>query len=443
MREFLSRDDGNVIMIFALLLLPLLIAVGMGLDFARAYSVRSTLQSDLDAAVLAAAKSASSLDESGLQTKIQQWVELQPGVAAGDYELHEVSVGMNDGEISATASATVTTTLLALANIETVDVSVTSSAASGAQSHLNVYIVLDKSASMLLAATATGQQSLMNSEAGCAFACHMVEGGPFHYGGKSYDTVYELAVAMGVKLRTDVALDAVEEVLDMIDAADSGHARIRVGLYTIGQGATEVLAPTTSTSAARAALKDDSSGLTSASSEQASFFDESFDELKSMIGTAGDGSSASAPKKLVLLLTDGVHSERNWVLQTSSGFRFPVDASLLQTVLTPLNPDWCGDVKGLGAELGVLYTEYLPMPTDWGYAATLGKTMNSSKFRTVWDGTVAPSYGPKTRQQYIPVALEACASDSSLFLQANSATEIESGLAALFSEYVSQVRLSK
>ncbi len=138
-----------------------------------------------------------------------------------------------------------------------------------------------------------------------------------------------------------------------------------------------------------------------------------------MVGQAGDGTSKDGPLKLVLLLTDGVQSERNWVLQDNSGIRFPTAKSSLQTVVTPINSKWCKQVKDLNATIGVLYTEYLPMTWDWGYNATLGKTMASSGFSSIWGGTIASGKSSNTRTAYIPKALEECATSSDLFLQAS------------------------
>ena len=82
------------------------------------------------------------------------------------------------------------------------------------------------------------------------------------------------------------------------------------------------------------------------------------------------------------------------------------------------------------------------MTWDWGYNATVGKTMNSSSFASIWKGTIAAGAGSKTRLEYIPTALGACASAKDLFLHAESETEIKEGLSKLFKQYLSKVRLT-
>lgn len=82
------------------------------------------------------------------------------------------------------------------------------------------------------------------------------------------------------------------------------------------------------------------------------------------------------------------------------------------------------------------------MTWDWGYNATVGQTMSSSSFKSVWAGAFSSSYNSTPRQAYIPTAPSACASNKGLFLQANSSAEIEAGLSSLFQQYVAKVRLT-
>ncbi|MGV8939759.1 MAG: TadE/TadG family type IV pilus assembly protein [Allorhizobium sp.] len=443
LRSFLANRHGNIGITFIILLVPLITAVGAGLDFARAYNIRAKMQSDLDSALLAAVKQVGTENSGAIETRVKNWFAAQTNRTASEYTLDDINIDTTGHTITATAAGGVPTTLMHIANIDSVDVGVSSSVSGPGENYLNVYIALDKSPSMLLAATSAGQSAMLSSAAGCAFACHDVDGGPYTYNKKKYTTVYDLAVAMGVQLRTDVAIDAVGEVLDLIDAADKTHTRIKVGLYKLGTTATEVLAPTLSTSNARKKLTKDSAGMNSATSDTATYFDYSLTALKKLVGTAGDGTSASSPLKLVLMLTDGVQSERNWVLQSSSGTRFPTSTSSLQTAVTPINPAWCDNVKTLGATMGVLYTEYLPMTFDWGYNATVGSTMKSSSYKSAWGATIASGVATNvTRQTYIPQALEDCATSDELFISANSPSEISTGLAAIFQQYLSNVRLT-
>lgn len=431
----LSRDhSGTYAVTFGIISVPVLLAIGVSIDYVRAYNVYVKMQSDLDAALIAAVKDIDKLSDAEIRKKIVRWFSAQADAGQASYVLapEKMQIHRSDYAIQAVAAGTVPTTFLGIANINEIDVSVVSSVAGPAISHLNVYIVLDKSASMMLAATTKGQNDMRSVTGNCVFGCHVPEGGPYSYGGYQYQTNYDLAKAMGVELRADVSVKAAKKVLSMIDSTDPAHSRIKVGLYSIGDGVKQVLAPTYSTNAARTALSNDAYGLTSATSEDVSHFNVSLPALASVVGNAGDGSSASKPLKLVLVLTDGVQSERPWVMSSNNG------------KVTPLNPAWCGALKGNNATVGILYTEYLPMTWDEGYSRTLDLSMKSSEFTSTWGGTIRDGVDPTIKRlNYLSHALNDCASSPDLFLSAGLASEIESGLASLFETYLSSVRLTQ
>ncbi|ASY65482.1 hypothetical protein SJ05684_b45000 (plasmid) [Sinorhizobium sojae CCBAU 05684] len=451
----LGDRSGNVAITLAVCLVPMILAVGASLDYTRAYNVQSKMQSDLDAALVAAIKQIDEYDEDKLVKKIENWFDAQSDKSGSTYDLTEIKVDKDGHTIRASASGTVPTTLMTLANINSVPVGVVSAIEGPATSHLEVYIVLDKSPSMLLAATPEGQVQLRaDANINCEFACHST-GDPVKEnktGPQIAKTYYDYIKGLGVKLRTDVALDAVEEVLDMIDKADEDHKRIKVGLYGLGETITEVLAPTYSTSTARKKLSDDGSGLTSATSTVSTDFDTALAALQKRAGKAGDGTSANSPLKLVLLLTDGVQSHRDWVitgvnwtcLEYKYGTCIRFKSGAKWGLVTPLNPNWCGYLKDNGATLAVLYTEYLEVPLDWGYNATLDSSMSSSKWTSTWGGKLRSGVSSSTsRHDYIPIALQDCASSADLYIPAASEEEIVAGLSTLFKQYLTSVRLTQ
>lgn len=416
---------GNVAIVVALTMVPMLLAVGASFDYIRAYNVRQSMQSDLDAALIAAVKNVDAGDTDALKQKVSDWFHAQ---TESSYSLGDIEIDTTNHRITATASGTVPTTLMKIANINTVPVSVASAVKGPASSYLNVYIVIDKSPSMLLAATTAGQQAMYNG-IGCQFACHT--GDSHKIGTKTYTNNYVYSTEKNIKLRADVAVDAVHEVIDMISASDTNHERIKVGLYSLGDTITEVLAPTLDTTAAGKRVDSD---LSSATSTTYTYFDVALAALKNKVGTGGDGSSSATPLKLVLLLTDGVQSQREWV----------TDGTQNRHKVAPLNPDWCDYIKKQSATMAVLYTEYLPITTDWGYNATVGMSMASASWKSTWGGTMESGVSTSiSRRDYIPYALSDCASSKSLFMSASSATDITNGLSALFTQYLASVRLTQ
>lgn len=457
--SLLKDRSGNFAITLAILFIPLTIAIGSGIDFVRAWNTKLKVQDDLDAALIAAVKEVDTLTEEELQARVTEWFDAQADMTDATYALSDSSIVVNKTgrTIEAKASGTIQTSFLKIANVDTINVAVKSSVAGPATSYMNVYIVIDKSASMLLASTAALQATLRSdANITCEFACHDTTEPVYKAGTttKLADSFYDYVKSTySASLRSDVAVSAVSQVLDLIETANSSSGRIKVGLYTMGEELSEVLAPTTSTSSAENYLRNDAYGLTSATSEAGTYFDVSLPELEKTVGTAGDGSSASSPLKLVLLLTDGIQSERNWVvwwLQPNydilnwNSSQSSTTKQKIWKVVTPLNPDWCAGMKSNGATVGVLYTEYLPITADWGYNATVGATMASSRYKATWKGTIRSDVSSSiTRQAYIPYALKDCASSDAMFLAANDPDDIEAGLSSLFNQYIGAVRLTE
>ncbi len=63
-RRLRRREDGNVLIMFGLAAIPLVIAVGMGIDIGRAYAVKVRLGTALDDAGLAVASTMDPNDRS-------------------------------------------------------------------------------------------------------------------------------------------------------------------------------------------------------------------------------------------------------------------------------------------------------------------------------------------------------------------------------------------
>lgn len=429
LNSFLRDVEANVALTFGLLLPMLLVGAGVSVDYLRAYGAYSEMQTELDIALIAAIKKIDNLSPDELETVIGEWFSTQTRIEG--FSLEDVTVDTVGSTIRATARAHVETTLMQIAGITSVPIGVVSEVAGPATSYLNVYLVLDKSASMMLAATNSGQ-SLLTSSLGCAFSCH---NGEFHtVNGVNYATNYAYSSVKNVDLRSDVMLDAVEEVLATVEDLDPSGTRIRVGLYRLSTTTTQTLAPTFSMTKVRTALAKSSNKLTSASSTDGTYFDVAMTALAPLVGSNGDGTTAASPLKLVMMITDGVQSSRAMVL-TSAATRRQV---------TPLNPAWCDKITQNGATFATVYTTYLPIPWDWGYAATVGATMASSSWTTTWGGTLNPSAPANiTRRDYLPIALSDCATSSEYFMQATDASEITESLNTLFSRYLSTVRLTR
>jgi Flp pilus assembly protein TadG len=71
LRRFHSARDGNVAIIFALLLIPLIGGVGAAIHYSRASSAKTMMQAALDSTALLVAKEADTLSPGQVQQKAQ------------------------------------------------------------------------------------------------------------------------------------------------------------------------------------------------------------------------------------------------------------------------------------------------------------------------------------------------------------------------------------
>jgi Flp pilus assembly protein TadG len=142
----LFRDRrGSVATIFAVAMVPVTIAAGIGIDMARASSNRANLQDALDATALAVAHLPPTTPQATLEAKARGWLNANlNNPSLGTIVLKAVP---STGQVVLTASTTVPTTLTAIAGYKTVPISATSTVKWGL-GHVEVALVLDNTGSM-------------------------------------------------------------------------------------------------------------------------------------------------------------------------------------------------------------------------------------------------------------------------------------------------------
>jgi len=118
--EFQRNRKGNVAVMFALALMPIVAAAGIGVDLSRAYLVRAHLTQALDAAGLAVAGTPGASEEY-LETLAQDFFN-------ANYPTTEIGVpgdlqlSVEDSIVTLSASATLPTALLGIFGIDEMDV---------------------------------------------------------------------------------------------------------------------------------------------------------------------------------------------------------------------------------------------------------------------------------------------------------------------------------
>jgi Flp pilus assembly protein TadG len=148
LRFFLRDRRGGVAPMFALAMIPVIGLVGAAVDYSRANSLRTKVQSALDATALAMARSAPNLTESQLQTQTKDYFT----TLFNKPELKNLSVTAtysttNGSQLMITANGSVDTTFTRVMGFNSLNVGSSATIKWGNQ-RLRVALVLDTTGSM-------------------------------------------------------------------------------------------------------------------------------------------------------------------------------------------------------------------------------------------------------------------------------------------------------
>ncbi|MGN6277357.1 MAG: TadE/TadG family type IV pilus assembly protein [Sphingomonas sp.] len=179
LRYLFANKRGNVLMIFAFALIPMVFATGMGIDYSRAARLRTKLNAVADAAALAAVAQPAMNDPSDAdaQATAKNMFDAQAQGLEGldSYTLDPIKIEHPDGATSRVVTVSYTAKSVnafgGVLNMRTINIAGTSSATATAAPNMDFYIALDTSPSMALPTTTAGI-STMHTSLNCSFACH-------------------------------------------------------------------------------------------------------------------------------------------------------------------------------------------------------------------------------------------------------------------------------
>jgi Flp pilus assembly protein TadG len=144
--RFARAERGNVAMMFALAMIPVIGAVGAAVDYSRVAQVQARLTDSLDAAVLALGTQPEMSNEDAFAT-VEDWLNLHMGEKyAGYWTLDDVNQDKK-GVISATASGSVDTTIVNVLGIDKVAIGATAEIVRNI-GKVELALVLDNTGSM-------------------------------------------------------------------------------------------------------------------------------------------------------------------------------------------------------------------------------------------------------------------------------------------------------
>lgn len=425
MRNIWRDRNGNFAIMTALLAVPLFGAAGVALDISQALVIKEDLQKAADATALAAVAKNSPYVIEARKMSGDGPITAQGNVSMDffhkasadhdDFDVTNVALKVNktgnEVESSIEYKATVKTTLSHLLGLEFFTVSGRATGKYVTERYTNFYLLLDNTPSMGVGATPKDVATLVAKTPNqCAFACHDVSAGSA--------SNYNLAKKLGVTTRIDVVGQATASLMDTAADMQLVPNQYRMAVYTFGEKAEDTkLLEVVPLTADLALAKSSSSKIDLMSiprqgydNDQQTDFDRAMTQIGSKMGLQGDGNSSMTPEKVLFFVSDGVgdsYKPTNCTKRTTGGrCQEPIDTRL------------CSALKSQGYRIAVLYTTYLPLPTDGWY--------------NQW---ISPF------QSEISARMQDCASPG-LFFEVSPTQGIADAMSALFKRVVTSPRLS-
>ena len=147
-RKFRSHRCGNVTIIFALTIIPVMGAVGAAVDFSQASSARAAMQASADATALMLSKLASSLSQSQLNQKATEFFQAnfnRPGVSS--ITVTPVLTLGDKPQLTVNASGSLSTNFMGLFGFKNLKIG-TEAVVKWGETRVRVALVLDNTGSM-------------------------------------------------------------------------------------------------------------------------------------------------------------------------------------------------------------------------------------------------------------------------------------------------------
>jgi Flp pilus assembly protein TadG len=438
----LLRDrKANVAVMFAVMMVPCIYLLGMTLDYTQAVRKRSQLNAALDAAVIAAVTPSMLSQSNAAATTAATNVfnataspngQPMPGLSGQPtLNITVTNVGLVR-TVTASYTAASTNNFPILLGTPAWNINGTAAASASGAPNINFYLLLDDSPSMAIAGTPAGVATMVShtsSQGGCAFACHETNPAADNLGNPGGEDNYALARNLGVTLRIDLLAQAAANLMTTAQTTETANNNTyEVAIYTFDYGFNTVFAPSglpstnlSSASTAAAGISVvtvyDNSCLTSTNCNQDTDtnFSSALQSLNTIMPAPGAGTSnaGDTPQEVVFVVTDGVEDK---VVSSTSACSQPTVSmgSGQYRCQQPIDTTWCSTVKNRGIRIAVLYTEYLPLPTNSWY-----------------NSYVAPFNSPGPASGQIATNLQSCASQG-LFYDVQSGGDITAALNALF-----------
>lgn len=362
MKKFLASRNGNFSAIFAVVIVPVILAAGLAVDFARVVGAKSAAQEAADAAAFAIAPlialKADALKEEGERFFFDNFKH--PDLL----EAYEFDAKRDiDNSVNITFVGRIDTVFMNVGNFMKMDFSVVSAVSGDANEFTDFYLMLDRSASTLIA---DGDQAIADLKAltkpmiigsnreywdpeGCAFACHDSEPWIKPAG----TSLLQLAKDNGIPIRAQRVQKAASDLVNTVIGENLGA---RAAVFDFAKNSVFSQTPTADLTKIMPRIQDDQiTGLDPGNTR----YPEAFKALENVIGAQGVGSETN-PKKMVVLITDGLYT--HW---TESGDHY--DA---------FSAKFCDVLRQRAISIAVVNIIYDEIPGSTTYLELVAKPKN-------------------------------------------------------------------
>jgi Flp pilus assembly protein TadG len=430
LRRLCDERDGNVLMVFALALVPLIGLTGLGVDYVRGINYRTHFDRAADAATITAIATARDYISNNPnneanptpaalalgKTRGLAAFRVNAGPMLNSMPLEpNLSVTRTAGVVSATlsyASNYESPFSRVLGNLTSIAVAGTSNSSLTLGNFADFYLLLDTSGSMGFPTSSAAQVAFakMNPDMAdakgnnCAFACHFS-------GWKGFN----LAKSNNIELRIATVSNAVQQLISKAQTNQTLANQYRIGLYPFVsylETAADITTNLGSLTSVNLENYMDIGDSTVPRGSGGTHYENVFSTINTKIKAIGDGSSAAKPVPFVFLITDGVGNNQYWDNKTGwTGSQAKL-----------LDPALCKPLKDKGVTVSVLYIPYVPLAVPFN--------TNVGYENVVVNGLIPT----------VPSTLQNCASPG-YFRTASSASEIQEALNAMFDQATKKARL--
>ena len=444
-RRFSRERKATVALTFALSLLPMILFIGVAIDYGRALKLKNQLDAAADAAALSAVSNSTNQFNLPSVSTIQQYFNAAAGplpTGATDNVTATSSTSVTSLFVTVNYTATLPTLFGGLVGVKTMNVQGTASSAGQLPTYVNFYLLLDNSPSMGIGATSADIQKMESlTPDQCAFACHQHSfNSKDQITGDDTSDYYHIAKNNNVTTRIDVLRSATQSLMTTAQNSETVPNQFQMAVYTFSDSVQTIASLSSNlTNVATASSAIDLAYAYYNQRDTQTSYDTAISDIYSAMPTPGDGSTASQPMEFLFFVTDGVEDEPvssgsgkgdpqdRWAWPSSA--RYPtgqldiankLNGNVNSTrLITTVNQTQCDAIKSRGIKIAILYTPYLPV--------------TNNAFYNQW---VAPI------SSQVPTSLQECASPG-FFFQITPTQGISEAMQAMFEAALSEARLTR